>query len=92
MSGNLDFELGQVSGLKGEDGQLTHATIKGSEGEVDIPVTRMLPFFGLDDEARTDCRLGSESQRESDSSRTEKFETSEPGIFAIGDINSIPAS
>jgi hypothetical protein len=36
-----------VTGLKGDDGQLSAATIKGPDGEVDIACDRLLPFFGL---------------------------------------------
>ncbi|RUZ70823.1 NAD(P)/FAD-dependent oxidoreductase, partial [Mesorhizobium sp. M7A.F.Ca.US.003.02.2.1] len=43
----LEFQVGQVTGLTGADGQLSSATIKGPDGDVEVPCTRMLPFFGL---------------------------------------------
>ena len=45
--GKINFEVGQVTGLKGADGQLEAATIKGPDGETEIACNRILPFFGL---------------------------------------------
>jgi thioredoxin reductase (NADPH) len=36
-----------VTGLVGSNGQLEAAIVKGPEGNITIPCTRMLPFFGL---------------------------------------------
>src|SRR6185437_6170301 len=47
-SGSMDFILGQVSGLKGEGGQLSALTLRKETGEtVDVACDDMLPFFGL---------------------------------------------
>src|SRR5262252_2781053 len=47
-AGAMDFILGQVTALKGDDAQLTAATIRGEDGSVfDHPTDDMLPFFGL---------------------------------------------
>ena len=43
----LEFQVGQVTGLTGSDGQLQSAIIKGPDGDVEVACTRMLPFFGL---------------------------------------------
>ena len=43
----LEFLVGQVTGLKGTGSRLSHATVKGPDGDLDVPCTRMLPFFGL---------------------------------------------
>jgi len=46
--GKIRFELGQVSALKGHDGQLAGATVKDSKGnETEVACSRLLPFFGL---------------------------------------------
>jgi thioredoxin reductase (NADPH) len=89
-SGSVRFELGQVSGLKGGGGQLTHATIKGAEGEIDIQVTRLLPFFGLTMKLGPIADWGLNLHENLIPVSVETFETSEPGIFAIGDINTYP--
>ncbi len=43
----LGFQIGQVARLEGADGKLQAAIVKGPEGEVRLPCTRLLPFFGL---------------------------------------------
>src|SRR5450631_2569229 len=46
--GKMDFLLGQVSGLKGEDGQLSGLTLRKENGEfIDWECDDLLPFFGL---------------------------------------------
>ena len=88
--GELNFEVGQVTGLKGEDGQVQAATIKGPNGEVDVKATRVLPFFGLTMKLGPIADWGLNLHENLIPVDTEKFETSEPGIFAIGDINWYP--
>ena len=88
--GKVRFEVGQVAGLDGADGQLTGATIKTKEGEVSVPATRMLPFFGLTMKLGPVAEWGLNLHENLIEVDTERFETSEPGIFAIGDINTYP--
>ncbi|GAB1581835.1 NAD(P)/FAD-dependent oxidoreductase [Phyllobacterium phragmitis] len=89
-SGGIRFELGQVTGLKGEKGQLSTVTLKGGDGEKELPATRMLPFFGLTMKLGPIADWGLNLHENLIPVDTEKFETSEPGIFAIGDINWYP--
>ena len=86
----LEFQIGQVTALKGEGGQLASATIKGPEGDVEVAATRMLPFFGLTMKLGPIAEWGLNLDQNLITVDTEKFETSVPGIFAIGDINSYP--
>jgi thioredoxin reductase (NADPH) len=89
--GKISFQLGQVGELKGSDRQLTGATIKDSKGnETDVACTRMLPFFGLTMKLGPVANWGINLEENLIPVDTEKFETSEPGIFAIGDINTYP--
>jgi thioredoxin reductase (NADPH) len=88
--GKIRFETGQVSGLKGEGGVLKAATIKGKDGEADVACTRMLPFFGLTMKLGPVANWGLQLEENLIPVDTAKFETSEPGIFAIGDINTYP--
>jgi thioredoxin reductase (NADPH) len=46
-AGVLTFQLGQVMSLTGADGQLAAAIVKTPDGEITVPCTRLLPFFGL---------------------------------------------
>ena len=88
--GELEFQVGQVTALKGTDGQLASALVKGPDGEVEIPCTRMLPFFGLTMKLGPIAEWGLNLAENLIPVDTEKFQTSEPGIFAVGDINWYP--
>lgn len=89
-AGKIRFEVGQVSGLEGENGDLTAVKLKGADGETILPATRMLPFFGLTMKLGPIADWGLNLHENLITVDTEKFETSEPGIFAIGDINWYP--
>ncbi|MGN6548570.1 MAG: NAD(P)/FAD-dependent oxidoreductase [Pararhizobium sp.] len=86
----LGFQVGQVAGLKGERGRLTAALVKTADGVVELPCTRMLPFFGLTMKLGPVAEWGLNLHENLIAVDTEKFETSVPGIFAIGDINWYP--
>ena len=89
--GKMQFKLGQVTGLAGEGGVLSGATIKGNDGQsFDIACNAMLPFFGLTMKLGPVAEWGLNLHENLIPVDTEKFETSEPGIFAIGDINTYP--
>ena len=89
-AGKMALKLGQVTGLKGEGGVLSAATVKGTEGVFDIVTNAMLPFFGLTMKLGPVANWGLRFTENLIPVDTEKFETSEPGIFAIGDINTYP--
>jgi Thioredoxin reductase len=89
-AGALSFRVGQVTGVKGEGGQLSAATVKGPDGEFDVACTRMLPFFGLTMKLGPIADWGLNLHENLIKVDTEKFETSIPGVFAIGDINWYP--
>jgi thioredoxin reductase (NADPH) len=86
----IGFSVGQVMSLEGADGKLSAVNVKGSEGVVRLPATRLLPFFGLTMKLGPVADWGLNLNEERIEVDTVKFETSEPGIFAIGDINSYP--
>ncbi|MFI0848568.1 NAD(P)/FAD-dependent oxidoreductase [Mesorhizobium sp. IMUNJ 23232] len=86
----LEFLVGQVTGLKGADGKLSSATVKGPDGDIEVPCTRLLPFFGLTMKLGPIAEWGLNLHENLIPVDTEKFETSVPGIFAIGDINTYP--
>jgi thioredoxin reductase (NADPH) len=89
--GKMDFRLGQVSELEGSAGMLSAATVKADDGTVArVPCTRMLPFFGLTMKLGPIADWGLNLHENLIPVDTEKFATSEPGIFAIGDINWYP--
>ena len=90
--GKIDFVLGQVTALQGEQGQLSKAVVKTNEGSVyEIVCDALLPFFGLTMKLGPVANWGFElKNNELIPVETAAFETSTPGIFAIGDINWYP--
>jgi len=88
--GDIDFKVGQVTQLHGENGQLSAVTIKGADGTFEYPTEVMLPFFGLTMKLGPVADWGLNLEENLIPVDTAKFETSEEGIFAIGDINTYP--
>ena len=90
--GKIDFVLGQVTSLEGADGQVAKAIVKRNDGSnFDIACDAILPFFGLTMKLGPVGELGAEAQNDDlIEVETASFETSEKGIFAIGDINTYP--
>ncbi|HXZ46687.1 MAG TPA: NAD(P)/FAD-dependent oxidoreductase [Pseudolabrys sp.] len=90
-AGNMDLKIGQVTALEGGDGQLTACTIKGNDGTVTrVELDSMLPFFGLTMKLGPVAEWGLKMEDELIPADTAAFETSIPGLFAIGDINTYP--
>jgi len=90
-AGKMSLKIGQVTGLKGENRVLSAATVKGTDGTVfDVATNAMLPFFGLTMKLGPVADWGLNLHENLINVDTEKFETSEKGIFAVGDINWYP--
>src|SRR5271165_2619770 len=90
-AGKMDFVLGQVTAVKGEARQLTALVLRKESGEtIDLPCDDMLPFFGLTMKLGPIADWGLNLHENLIPTDTEKFETSTPGIFAVGDINTYP--
>jgi thioredoxin reductase (NADPH) len=89
--GKLKFQTGQVASLNGENGQLTSIIVKDNDKkDHEIPCDMMLPFFGLTMKLGPIANFGLNLNQNLIPVDTEKFETSTPGIFAVGDINTYP--
>src|SRR6266576_878741 len=89
--GKIDFVQGQVTGLEGANGQLTAANVKGNDSSTfHIACDAMLPFFGLTMKLGPVANWGLRLNEDLIPVDVSTFETSEPGIFAIGDINTYP--
>ncbi|MBX9819729.1 NAD(P)/FAD-dependent oxidoreductase [Afipia birgiae] len=90
-AGKMDMKLGQVTGLEGENGVLSGATVKGNDNEIfKVECNTMLPFFGLTMKLGPVANWGIKLENNLVPVDTEAFETNVPGIFAIGDINTYP--
>jgi thioredoxin reductase (NADPH) len=86
----MQLLIGQVTALHGADGALEAATVRTKEGDARLPCNRLLPFFGLTMKLGPVANWGINLEENLITVDTEKFETSEPGIFAVGDINTYP--
>ena len=87
----IKFQMGQVSGLKGEGGKLQSVIVKDNDKQDhEIPCDALLPFFGLTMKLGPIANFGLNLNQNLIPVDTEKFETSTPGIFAVGDINTYP--
>ena len=90
-AGGMDLKIGQVTALEGGDGVLSACSIKGNDGALSrIEVDCMLPFFGLTMKLGPVADWGLKMEEELIPADTGTFETSIPGLFAIGDINTYP--
>jgi thioredoxin reductase (NADPH) len=90
--GTIDLLLGQITGLEGQDGQLSAAQLKRDDGStLSLACDALLPFFGLTMKLGPVANWGIElKDGELIPVDTATFESSEPGIFAVGDINWYP--
>ena len=88
--GKVRLLIGQMTGLHGDGNNLEGVTVKTAAGQERLPVNAMLPFFGLTMKLGPVAHWGLNLNENLILVDTEKFETSEKGIFAIGDINWYP--
>lgn len=90
-AGRIDFQIGQVKALRGHDGQLTSIAVQDADKTmIDLDCDALLPFFGLTMKLGPIADFGLHLHENLIPVDTEKFETSTPGIFAVGDINTYP--
>jgi thioredoxin reductase (NADPH) len=87
----MQFIVGQVTGYDEKDGKLTGAKVTGADGVTRVvPLDVLLVFFGLSPKLGPIAEWGLDIERKQLKVDTEKFSTSVPGIFAVGDINIYP--
>jgi thioredoxin reductase (NADPH) len=87
----MQFLVGQVTGFEASDGRLTDLKVTGADGLTrQVPLDMLLVFFGLSPKLGPIANWGLDIDRKQLVVDTEKFSTSEPGIFAVGDINTYP--
>ena len=88
--GKMSLLIGQLGALHGEGGMLEAVTVKLKEGDKRLSINRLMPFFGLTMKLGPVANWGLNLDENLIPVDTEKFETSEKGIFAVGDINTYP--
>jgi len=72
------------------DGVLRGVGIKGPAGIEELPAEQLLVFFGLHPKLGPIAEWGLALEKKALQVDTEKFQTSLPGVFAVGDINTYP--
>lgn len=90
-NGDMRLAIGGLATLEGDDGQLSGVTIvpKGEDAR-QIACDTLLAFYGLTMKLGPIADFGLNLHENLIPVDTEKFQTSEPGIFSIGDINYYP--
>jgi thioredoxin reductase (NADPH) len=87
----MQFVVGQTTGFEEVDGRLTSLRVTGPDDVTRaIPLDALLVFFGLSPKLGPIADWGLDIERKQLVVDTEKFSTSIPGIFAVGDINTYP--
>lgn len=87
----MQFIVGQVTGFDEKDGKLTGVKVTGADAVTRVvPLDMLLVFFGLSPKLGPIAEWGLDIERKQLVVDTEKFSTSVPGIFAVGDINTYP--
>jgi thioredoxin reductase (NADPH) len=91
VAGNkIDLHIAQITELIGEGGQLEAVTLKAEDRTFTIPCDTLLPFYGLTMKLGPVANFGINLHENVIPVDTEKFESNERTIFAIGDINTYP--
>lgn len=90
-AGRLKFIEGLADALLQDGDQFRGVRVKGSDGTLhDLPADHVFAFFGLHPKLGPIAEWGLALEKKALTVDTEKFQTSIPGIFAIGDINTYP--
>jgi thioredoxin reductase (NADPH) len=90
-SGEMQLLIGQITGIEASNGKLTGIAITNIEGTVQaITLDSLLLFYGLSPKLGPIADWGLDIDRKQVAVDTACFQTSTPGIFAVGDINIYP--
>ncbi|HTQ36934.1 MAG TPA: NAD(P)/FAD-dependent oxidoreductase [Steroidobacteraceae bacterium] len=90
-AGRMRLLEGTAQSLIIENAALAGVRVKDNAGAThELPAERLLAFFGLAPKLGPIAEWGLELEKRALKVDTEKFQTSVPGIFAVGDINTYP--
>jgi thioredoxin reductase (NADPH) len=90
-AGKLRILAGHVHAYEQAGGKVTGLMVKAvNAGDVRVPADHILAFYGLSPKLGPIADWGLNLNKHQIIVDTEKFETSTPGIYAVGDINSYP--
>ena len=85
-SGDMAFVVGQPTTLDETTLQIT----RPDQSVVNLPVDALIACLGISPRLGPIASWGLELERKQVPVDTQKFETREPGVFAVGDINTYP--
>ena len=89
--GRMRFVAGQPTGLRTETGRLQALELLNPQGEAEwLSLDVLQTCLGLSPKLGPVAQWGLAMERKQLVVNTENFGTSEPGIFAVGDINTYP--
>ncbi len=90
-NGRMRFVAGQPTGLRTEAGRLQALELLNPQGETEwLSLDVLQTCLGLSPKLGPVAQWGLAMERKQLIVNTENFGTSEPGIFAVGDINTYP--
>ena len=90
-AGKAKLLLGSVLGYSESDGRLTSINVTGiDQAKHVLEVDHVLAFYGLSPKLGPIAEWGLTLNKHQIEVDTEKFQTSTPGIYAVGDINYYP--
>jgi thioredoxin reductase (NADPH) len=90
-AGRMQLLEGNAVAIHKDKGKLTGIDVQSADGQTrQVPVDHVFAFFGLHPKLGPIAEWGLELEKKALKVDTEKFQTSVPGIFAIGDINTYP--
>ena len=90
-AGKIDLHVADIIQLNGDNGQIESVSVATKDGdEQDIHCDTMLAFYGLTMKLGPIAEFGLNIAENRVSVDTEKFETSVPSIFCIGDMAHYP--
>ena len=90
-AGKMRFQIGNVVELIGTNANLSAIAVKDADGNVaPVELDHLLVFFGLSPKLGPIADWGLELAKNQIPTDTEHFQTSEVGIYAVGDIATYP--
>ena len=90
-AGEMQLLIGQITGFESSNGYLTDIAVTNIDGEVQvIALDTLLLFYGLSPKLGPIADWGLDIDRKQIAVDTACFQTSTPGIYAVGDINIYP--
>jgi thioredoxin reductase (NADPH) len=89
-AGEMQQLTGKVTEYRADNDGISGIIVSTEAGDEKVDCERLLVFWGLAPKLGPIAEWGLDSNRKTVNVDTEKFETSTPGIYAVGDINYYP--